>query len=75
MDDDKRIAAIVKKVSPDGITLEVGQNYIKVPLTSLEYKEGQKVFIRIFSEAEEKMTKEEIAKAILTEVIKDAKEN
>lgn len=74
MDDKKRIEGTVKKVGSDGLVVDLDGKEIRFPSNNSNLKEGDKVFLRLFSEAEEKMSKEEIAKALLNEVLHGGKE-
>lgn len=74
MDDKKRIEGTVKKVDPDNLVVELNGKELKFPLENSDLKVGDRVFLRLFSEAEEKMSKEEIAKTLLNEVLHGGKE-
>lgn len=69
MDDQKRIEGIISETAMDGIVVNFSDTKTKFPITSSNYKKGDKVYLRLFSEEEEKSAKEEIAKAVLNEVL------
>ena len=74
MDDKKRIEGVISEVGSEGIVIDLADTKVKFPAGS-NYKKGDKVYLRLFSEEDERMKKEEIAKAVLNEVLNDGEES
>lgn len=74
MDDKRRFEGTIKKVDSDGLVVDLNGEDIRFPSNDGSLKVGDKVYIRLFSESEEKMSKEEAAKALLNEVLNGEKE-
>lgn len=74
MNDQKKIEGIVSEIDAEGIVVAFSDSRIKFPITDHNYRKGDKVYLYLLSEEEEKLTKEEIAKALLNEILKNGQE-
>ena len=69
MDDKKRIEGEVDKIDKEGIEVIFTDTKVKFAYFSSDIKEGDKVYLRLFTEEDEKKEKVEIARELLNEVL------
>ena len=65
------IEGIVREIRKDGLLINIKGKEILLPLEKSGLKQGERVYLNISTEEEERKTKKEIAEELLREVIKN----
>lgn len=69
MDDKKRIEGTVGKVDKEGVEVKFTDTKAKFAYTDSSIKKGDKVYLRLFTEEDERKEKGEVARELLNEVL------